>query len=376
VEEFECGRDRAVSSLPKLLPLPDKPDRSLLVSADREDIRRIAANPALVSTSEENEGEIAERSVRLDGVGLHYVESGFGRPVLLIHGFAQSSFCWRYLHGRLPGHRLIAPDLKGFGLSDKPADGRYGVDDQARLLSRFVEKLGLEGSALVGHSFGGAVALRLVQRFRQTGTDPVCRLVLVDSAAYPQRPPLFIRVLRSRVLAPLALSPGVLRLGMRVGLRQAYHRAGNVSEEAVGAYTHAASSPGGRQALRTTARQILREDAEALMAGYARTGQPALLVWGEADTIVPPEIGARLAADLPNARLEILPNCGHCPQEEAPEALACLRERFLAEATALDRPIVAERAPQTREERPGPHCGGGTNVPRLAPDRSPRPPAQ
>ena len=74
------------------------------MSADREDIRRIAANPALVSTSEENEGEIAERSVRLDGVGLHYVESGFGRPVLLIHGFAQSPFRSGAI-SRCPGKR-------------------------------------------------------------------------------------------------------------------------------------------------------------------------------------------------------------------------------------------------------------------------------
>ena len=95
-------------------------------------------------------------------VNLYYEEQGKGPPVLLLHGFGASTFTWRHVAPDLAEtHRVIAVDLKGFGQSDKPFDERYSVSDQAELLAQLIEDKDLRDLTIVGHSFGGGVALRL-----------------------------------------------------------------------------------------------------------------------------------------------------------------------------------------------------------------------
>ncbi len=94
-------------------------------------------------------------------VTLHYEEEGSGPPLLLVHGLGESSFTWHDVVPALAARfRVIALDLKGFGRSDKPEDDAYGADDQAALIANFIVSRGLENVTLVGHSFGGTVALR------------------------------------------------------------------------------------------------------------------------------------------------------------------------------------------------------------------------
>src|SRR5262249_15605929 len=95
-------------------------------------------------------------------VKLFYEEEGKGPPIPLIHGFRTSPYTWRHIAPVLAlTHRVIAVDLKGFGQSDKPFDARYSVFDQAELLAQFIEDHDLRDLTIVGHSFGGGVALRL-----------------------------------------------------------------------------------------------------------------------------------------------------------------------------------------------------------------------
>ena len=83
-------------------------------------------------------------------------------PLLLIHGFGASTYTWRHIAPELARtHRVIAVDLKGFGQSDKPFDSRYSVFDQAELLAELIEEKDLHNLTLVGHSFGGGIALML-----------------------------------------------------------------------------------------------------------------------------------------------------------------------------------------------------------------------
>ena len=268
-------------------------------------------------------------TLRINGIDIHYEETGAGSLVLFIHGLGQSSFCWRGLRDRLPGHRLIALDLKGFGQSDKPDDDKYSVADQATLVSEFIAALDLGQVALVGHSLGGAIALQLALLAQKADEGRVRGLILMDPAAYPQGMPNFMKLFRTPVLGELALLLTPPEFGARLALKQQYYDAGKVSEEAIEAYAGAMRSPGARGALLATARQIIPPNVDEIIASYPQVKVPTLLIWGDHDSLVPLEIGKRLSQDIPGARLEVVENCGHCPQEEMPDPTADLVSGFL-----------------------------------------------
>ena len=139
-------------------------------------------------------------------VKLYYEEAGKGPPLLLIHGFGASTYTWRHIAPELAQtHRVIAVDLKGFGQSDKPFDSRYSVFDQAELLAELIEEKDLRNLTLVGHSFGGGVALVLALEANQRLEGRIARLVLLDSIAYPQQIPVFFRLLDVPLVSPLGV---------------------------------------------------------------------------------------------------------------------------------------------------------------------------
>ena len=104
----------------------------------------------------------ATRALEIEGARVHYVDEGDGPTVLFVHGLPTWSFVWRHLiAGLRDRHRCVAPDLPGFGLSDKPAGDAYRPEDQARRLAVFVDALRLKDWALVVHDFGGPIGLSL-----------------------------------------------------------------------------------------------------------------------------------------------------------------------------------------------------------------------
>jgi haloalkane dehalogenase len=116
---------------------------------------------------------------------MHYVDEGHGAPVLLLHGEPTSSFLWRNIVPQLPG-RKIAPDLFGFGRSDKPEDvGWYSYDRHVDSIARLVEELDLRGLTLVVHDWGGPIGLRVAVE------DPgrIERLVILNTGIGGGRPP-------------------------------------------------------------------------------------------------------------------------------------------------------------------------------------------
>src|SRR5215469_12379089 len=133
-------------------------------------------------------------------------ERGHGEPIVMLHGFGSSTYTWRYIASPLSRtHRVIAVDLKGAGRSDKPFDGAYRILDQVALLKAVIVPNHLSRVTLVGHSFGGGVALALALYLNRTRPDTLVRLVLIDSIAYPQPLPLFMELLKTPVLAQVGL---------------------------------------------------------------------------------------------------------------------------------------------------------------------------
>lgn len=261
---------------------------------------------------------------------LHHESYGQGKPVVLIHGLGISSYTWRHLTAPLSRrHRVITLDLKGHGTSPKPDDGMYSLYEQARLVSRFIIDHDLRNVTLVGHSYGGGVALASAVYLNRTHPDRLERLVLIDSIAYEQRLPTFVRLLATPILGPLVTELVPETRQMRSIMELTYYDDRLIEDETVEQYAQSLRSPGAKSALLSTARQILPPDIEAFAQLYRGLGVDTLILWGKEDEIVPLSIGQRLAFDLPNTTFEVLAETGHAPQEERPEETLRLIEGFL-----------------------------------------------
>jgi pimeloyl-ACP methyl ester carboxylesterase len=279
--------------------------------------------------------------VEVDGIQVHHVYGGQGSPpVLFVHGLGSAGYLeWRFnlpVIGRT--HRVCAPDLPGFGRSDRPAGG-YGVPLFARVVEGYMRARRLK-PVLVGASMGGRVALEVALR-RPSSVEG---LVLVNS----------LGVVRPTVqpFYPLVLVPRVGE-GMLALLREALHRlpAGAIrqgagrflgvrgdvdrllSEAYLASLREMHAAEGYAQAYAATVRALASPDvyrSDSLLARLAGTRLPVLLIWGEGDRLLP-LARARLAhRRLPGARLEVIEGAGHSPQAEQPDEFNRILERFLA----------------------------------------------
>jgi pimeloyl-ACP methyl ester carboxylesterase len=255
------------------------------------------------------------------GVKINYYEAGQGPPVILLHGFGACTYTWRFLAPVLAqDHRVFAIDLKGFGLSDKPADGKYAVSDQADMVAAFIRRRDLSDLALVGHSMGGAVALMTYLKVRQEAPARIKKLVLIDSAGYPQKMPWFIRFAQIPIINAIGGRLLPPRFVTYLVLRKCYYNKDKITEEQIDTYAYYGSLPGAREAVTATAQQIMPVDLDVLIAQYKTISVPVLIIWGAKDEVVPLSVGKKFKRDIPESRLVIIPKCGHIPPEEQPQA--------------------------------------------------------
>jgi len=263
-------------------------------------------------------------------VRLHYQDEGKGPPLLLIHGFATSTYTWRYIAPALAhDHRVIAVDLKGFGQSDKPFDERYSVFDQADLLAQLIVDKDLRNLALVGHSFGGGVALLLALRADPRLKGRISKLVLLDTIAYPQNVPVFFRLLDVPVVSQLGFSMVPPEVQTMVALRIAYFNNSKIDPDEVETYAAPLKTAAGKHAIIHSARQIVPDGLAELSEHYKSIKLPTLILWCDHDRIVPLGVGLKLRRALPNSTFRLVEDCGHMPQEEQPEATLQLIKAFL-----------------------------------------------
>jgi pimeloyl-ACP methyl ester carboxylesterase len=268
----------------------------------------------------------------VEGIHLHYKEYGRGDPILFIHGFGESIYTWRHLLAPLATHhRVIALDLKGFGDSPKLQDGRYTLYDQARLVYQFIVEHNLKNLTLVGHSLGGGVALVTSLYLAETSPKRQKRLILIDSIAYPQEPPGFIKVLATPILGPLFVSLVPEKVQVSSVLEMVYYHDEAIPEDAVRVYAEHLKKPGAKQAVLQTARQVIPSDIEGLSQKYSQITTPTLILWGEEDKLVPLSMGQRLHIAIPDSKLVVFENIGHAPQEEHPAGVLSAVETFLAD---------------------------------------------
>jgi pimeloyl-ACP methyl ester carboxylesterase len=290
----------------------------------------IALGSCGLSAGDAVEGPYARLGPPDAPVKLYYYEEGKGPPLLLIHGFGASTYTWRHVAPELAkSYRVIAVDLKGFGQSDKPFDGRYSVYDQAELLAQLIEDKDLRDLTLVGHSLGGGVALLLALEANQRLDGRITRLVLLDSIAYPQNIPVFFRLLDVPLVSQLGVRMVPPLVQTRVALQIAYFDDSKIDPEEIELYAAPLKTAAGKHAIIHSARQIVPEDIAELSERYKTIELPTLILWCDHDRIVPLEVGIKLRRTLPNSTLRLIEDCGHMPQEEQPASTLALIKGFI-----------------------------------------------
>jgi pimeloyl-ACP methyl ester carboxylesterase len=307
--------------------------RSILATAAFISVSLAGCAPAMMPSFTEAVHGVTFQPVGFgdEAVKLAVHESGHGKPIILIHGLGASSYTWRKVIPELSKtNRVIAIDLKGFGESDKPLDTHYSIFDQARLIEDYMQQNRIHGATLVGHSYGGGVALAVAMAQINAPNRNIDRLVLIDSIAYRQPMPFFFQLLRVPVLGELGMTLVPPEIQMQRAMSIAYYRDDKVGKDAIDNYASALYSEGGRHALLYTINSLDPAQADALSKHYKDFKLPALLLWCDHDRIVPLSLGKRLSKDLPNARIKVIEDCGHIPHEEQPEATLRALKSFIS----------------------------------------------
>ena len=274
----------------------------------------------------------------LGDVRLHYVEAGEGPLVVLLHGFPQTHHMWRFQIPALveAGFRVVAPDMRGYNLSDKPEGIEpYRVGLLARDVERLIVELGEEKAAVVGHDWGAIVAwfvaMQYPERVEKLGilNVPHPARFFFDGLTMPKQllrssyvfffqiPRLPEKVLSARDFAVL-----------RAGFRRNPIRPGAISEEDAERYVEAMAQPGALTAAINYYRALFRNPSET-RALLKKVEAPTLVIWGEKDVFLSSELAEPGPLWVPNLRLERLPDASHFVAEDRPDEVNALLLDFL-----------------------------------------------
>lgn len=271
------------------------------------------------------------RFTEVDGVRVHYQEAGQSDApaMILIHGFAASNLVWSKVLLEIAenGLRVIAPDLLGYGYSDKPRQFDYTILRQAEMVVSLMKQLGIERGVVVGSSYGGAIAATIALDHPEL----VEKLILIGAVTNnkPTRY-LLMRLFGSPIIGDI-LSPLVVgsRSLLRLRMKRVYDRhSWELDERRVDARHLPLRTRGAHRAVIRTVR---RWDAERISREAHLITQPTLVLWGDTDREVPLGDGKRLHEEIPNSRLIVFQACGHLPHEEYPQAVIKVISEFVRE---------------------------------------------
>ncbi|HEV7914814.1 MAG TPA: alpha/beta fold hydrolase [Albitalea sp.] len=275
-------------------------------------------------------------SVQAAGIRTNVHDVGSGPPVLLIHGSGPGVSAWANWRLVMPElakqARVVAPDMVGFGFTERPAGQRYDMDTWVAQAVGLLDALDIARTDLVGNSFGGALAMALTIRHPQR----VRRLVLMGSVG-----------------VPFAITPGLDAVwGYTPSLQTmrglldlfAFDR-GLVNDELAQLRYEASIRPGFQEsfsAMFPAPRQRWVDAMTSPEADIRRIAHETLVVHGREDQVIPLANSLTLAQWIARAQLHVFPQCGHWTQIEHAARFAQLVGQFLAEAGADEpRPLDA-----------------------------------
>ncbi len=267
------------------------------------------------------------------GGRMHFVDEGpaSAPPLLLLHGNPTWSFYFRRLvRAFSKDFRCVAPDHIGCGLSDKPREWRYDLEGHVENLERLVLDLDLRGITLVLHDWGGAIGLGFARRH----PERIARLVVMNTAAFPGKAPLRLRVCRAPGVGPFlvkrlnafaGLAPRLavakpLDRAAKHGLQLPYRRA----EDRIAIARFVQDIP-------LSPRHRSWKELEAIERALPRFAElPICIVWGERDFVFTPRFREEWQKRFPRAEVHPLEDAGHWLLEDAPREVEAILRSFLA----------------------------------------------
>ncbi len=240
-----------------------------------------------------------EETIIINGMTIGYKIVGQGPTILILHGWGSSSDRWAQVSELLSQRNfsVIVPDLPGFGKNSQPLSV-WGIEEYSALVSSFVEKLGLAKFVLLGHSFGGGLAVKYASRH----PEKVRKLILVASAIRRGKTPYKTAM---RILAK------IFKLFSFLPLYGFFRKA---------LYKYAVRSDYAYQAgiMKEIYLKVINEDLSPLLS---RISVPTLIVWGEKDDVLSVADSHFINKHIEKSKLVLIPHADHDIEQHMPEAL-------------------------------------------------------
>ncbi len=261
------------------------------------------------------------------GLQTNYLEQGEGEPLLLLHGSGpgvSASTNWGKVIPAFAKHfRVIAPDLAGFGYTERNPEFSYDIKHWGKHLLAFLDALGLEKVHAVGNSFGGSLLLATAARF----PDRFNRICLMGT-------PCDKFVMTDGLKAGWNYTPSLEN--MRAAMSLFPYSQDTITDELVQERYEASLIPGAQEGLRKLLAKP-NEDGDTILSGMpehvcAKIEHPAIVLHGREDNVIPVQMGMKIAKNLPNADLHVFSKCGHWVMAERPlDFVKLTRDHFLAQ---------------------------------------------
>jgi pimeloyl-ACP methyl ester carboxylesterase len=245
-----------------------------------------------------------EEKVLVKGIETNYKIGGEGENFLILHGWNGSSDSWKKIIEILEiKYKVVCPDFPGFGKTEIPKIP-WSLNDFVEWLKEFTEKLNLKEFFLLGHSFGGRVAIK----FSISYPEKIKKLILVSSGGIKQKWGLKEKIVFQLAKVGNAIFSKRPFFRFKDGARNFFYRVVRIKD-----YARA------RGIMKETMKKIVAED---LLPKLSKIQKETLIIWGEKDKILPLKYAFIFKENIENSKLEILPRIGHSPHLEDPEKLA------------------------------------------------------
>lgn len=287
--------------------------------------------------------ELEHHYIHVNNIRMHYVKAGRGeRLIVLLHGFPEFWYSWRKQIGPLSEHfTVVAPDMRGYNLTDKPKWG-YETDVLVHDLISLIRELGYEKAIVVGHDWGGVIAWAAAIAFPHR----VERLIVMN-APHPSvleealRSGNWRQFLRSQYVLFFQLPwlpEAIIRADDYAVIEQAFRRSAidpsAFTDKDIDDYKTALARPGALTAALNYYRAALRQGSRGLFASTGTVVRvPTLLIWGQEDAALGTELTYNNERFVPDLTVKRIPNCSHWVQQDCPDLVNQYILEFLQDVT-------------------------------------------